>query len=243
MKDSFYFSHDYNARNDEKVVKMLSKEGWAGYGLYWALAEKLYEAGGYLEKDYESIAFDLRTDSERIKKIVEEYKLFELSAEKFSSKTILARLKERKLKSEKARKSATIKWDKHYANAKRPLSERSAIKERKGKEIKGKERKEEIEEREVAIAPPPSQVNKEFFERGEIYNKALTHFSGKFNTPTLELSAELDKFISYWTELNKSGTKQRWQMEKTFELKRRLATWFGNVNKFGAKPVKTIKSF
>jgi len=36
---------------------------------------------------------------------------------------------------------------------------------------------------------------------------------------------EMTKFIRYWTELNASGKKQRWQTEKTFEVGKRLATW------------------
>lgn len=49
---------------------------------------------------------------------------------------------------------------------------------------------------------------------------------------------ELAKFVNYWTEKNHSGTKERWQLERTFEVKRRLATWFSNVNKFsGVKNV------
>lgn len=52
---------------------------------------------------------------------------------------------------------------------------------------------------------------------------------------------EVKKFISYWTEPTRSGKKQRWETEKTFELKRRLATWFMNVNKFsGQKEKKTF---
>ncbi len=43
---------------------------------------------------------------------------------------------------------------------------------------------------------------------------------------------ELDKFISYWTEPTKSGKKQRWQTEKTFEVRRRLSTWMGNFEKY-----------
>ena len=46
---------------------------------------------------------------------------------------------------------------------------------------------------------------------------------------------EIGKFIGYWTELNPSGTKQRWQMQKTFEVNKRLATWFGNSEKFGRR--------
>lgn len=48
----------------------------------------------------------------------------------------------------------------------------------------------------------------------------------------LEKSAiwnEIKAFASYWTELNPTGTKQRWQMQKTFEVERRLTTWFGRA--------------
>lgn len=45
---------------------------------------------------------------------------------------------------------------------------------------------------------------------------------------------EIDKFISYWTESNQKG-KQRWQMEKVFDIKRRLGTWFSNFNKYNKK--------
>ncbi len=43
---------------------------------------------------------------------------------------------------------------------------------------------------------------------------------------------ELAKFLSYWTEPNKSGTKQRWELQKTFEVGRRLATWFSRHQDF-----------
>jgi len=37
---------------------------------------------------------------------------------------------------------------------------------------------------------------------------------------------EIRNFCSYWTELNGTGTREKWQMQKTFEVDRRLATWF-----------------
>lgn len=40
---------------------------------------------------------------------------------------------------------------------------------------------------------------------------------------------EVLKFNNYWTELNGTGKKKRWELQKTFEWKRRLNTWFGNV--------------
>lgn len=44
--------------------------------------------------------------------------------------------------------------------------------------------------------------------------------------------SEIKKFERYWTEMNQSGTKQRWQKEKAFEVDRRLVTWFAKKNEF-----------
>ncbi len=41
-KETYYFSHDYNTRNDFKIKKMIMKLGYTAYGVYWALIEDLY---------------------------------------------------------------------------------------------------------------------------------------------------------------------------------------------------------
>jgi hypothetical protein len=43
---------------------------------------------------------------------------------------------------------------------------------------------------------------------------------------------EIKKFFSYWTEPNKSRTKLKWEMQQTWDTKRRLGTWFVNSVKF-----------
>lgn len=35
----------------------------------------------------------------------------------------------------------------------------------------------------------------------------------------------IEKFCQYWTEPNRSGTKMRFELEKVFDIPRRLATW------------------
>jgi len=43
------------------------------------------------------------------------------------------------------------------------------------------------------------------------------------------LSTDLcQEFVDYWTERNKSGTKMKFEMQKTFDIKRRLARWVKN---------------
>lgn len=43
---------------------------------------------------------------------------------------------------------------------------------------------------------------------------------------------EMAKFASHWTEPTKSGKKVRWELEKTFDVKRRLVTWLTNAAKW-----------
>lgn len=44
--------------------------------------------------------------------------------------------------------------------------------------------------------------------------------------------SEIKKFYFYWTELNGTGTKQRWQKQDAFQVDRRLVTWFGKIDQF-----------
>jgi len=140
-KDTFYFSHDYNARNDEKIKMLIRKHGMIGYGVFWAIVEDLYNNANALRTDYDGIAYDLRLHSDIIKSVVNDFDLFEINGDYFGSSSVQERLDQRNEKSLSARKSASYRWNKkeENANALRTLSEGNAIKERKGKEIKGKE--------------------------------------------------------------------------------------------------------
>lgn len=44
--------------------------------------------------------------------------------------------------------------------------------------------------------------------------------------------AEMLKFRNHWTELTPNGRKQKWELERTFEIKKRLGTWFRNAVKW-----------
>jgi hypothetical protein len=41
-----------------------------------------------------------------------------------------------------------------------------------------------------------------------------------------------NNFYLYWTELTQNKTKMKFQLEKTFEVSKRLNTWANNENKF-----------
>jgi len=79
----------------------------------------------------------------------------------------------------------------------------------------------------AANAATPADEAREFFSGGKVYQEVLQALSVKI--PQERAERELEKFTLYWTEKNTTGTKQRWQQERTFEVKRRLYTWLSRV--------------
>lgn len=133
-KETFYFSHDFNARGDRKMVNLLMTCGIEGVGIYWCIVEMLFEEGGYLMRtECERIAFELRTECERIEKVINS-SLFSGDNDRFWSESVLRRLEIRKEKSKTARESANYRWD--NAKPMRTHSDSNAIKESKLKENK-----------------------------------------------------------------------------------------------------------
>ncbi len=116
MKETFFFPHDYNARNDRKLIKLVSTHGMAGLGVYWCVVEMLYEEAGYLPIEYDRITFELRTEYDLVKSVINDFELFQFDEEKFWSETAISRLKLRMDKSEKARNSVLLRWEKYERN-------------------------------------------------------------------------------------------------------------------------------
>jgi hypothetical protein len=137
MKDTQYFPHDTNARNDTKIQKLLMKHGMAGIGLYWCLIEMLYEQDGKLPlADMETYAFALRSDSEFLNEVISGFGLFKKNKSHFWSESANKRLNEIKNRSNSARRSAYARWG--NANAMQSHNDSNAIKESKVKESKRK---------------------------------------------------------------------------------------------------------
>lgn len=106
MKDTFYFQHDYNARNDSKIIKLMRVHGLAGVGAYWCIVEYLYQNGGKLKlEECESIAFALHTDCDCITSVVQDFDLFQNDGVFFWSKSINKRVIRRQEIAESRKKS------------------------------------------------------------------------------------------------------------------------------------------
>jgi hypothetical protein len=87
-----------------------------------------------------------------------------------------------------------------------------------------------------ASAHTPKLSNSLFFEEVKNWKKGnplaepvtdeLKFFVDTTGLTKNEVWNEVQKFVLYWTEKNPTGKKERWELERTFEVRRRLLTWF-----------------
>ena len=64
-----------------------------------------------------------------------------------------------------------------------------------------------------------SKSKKSLKEREHEFGASLIPYVEKYSKETIRA------FFNYWTEKNKSGTKMRFELEKTWETSKRLQTW------------------
>lgn len=156
-----YFSHDYNSRNDRKMVAFLKKHKAQGLGVYWTTIEMLHEEGGYMQLDaitFTSIGAPIGCSSEFVKKVIEdcinEFKLMKKAEDRFTADRVLKNLNKRKeirelkVKAGKASAAAKLQNSTPVEHVLAPVEQmptrvqHNSTKERKGKEKKKKEKRE-----------------------------------------------------------------------------------------------------
>lgn len=169
-----YFSHDTDARNEDKMLGVRMELGAEGYGMYWMLLEKLAaEKTHILTLDMAKLSWDLRCDTDKLSRLINNYGLFVLDQEngQFWSEGLMNRMEKAdaisNVRSEagkagveaKRRKANMAKNEQNQAKNKQNTSicldedeqnddlleqNLSKIKEIKGKEIKENKIKENI---------------------------------------------------------------------------------------------------
>ena len=197
MKSStYYFSHDYNAANDTKILFLRHQLGMEGYGIYWYLIEQLANAGGKLPLELIPVlAMQMHCTDVKVNGVLMNFDLFTIESGEFWSHRLQDHLELRLKLSQSGKTGANNRWKNRGAIGE-AIGEGNA-KERKGKEIK---------------------VNINLIDEVQTFKS--------------ELGDEFDNFVMYWTEPNKNG-KLRYELEKFFDIKRRVNTWLQNKNKYG----------
>ena len=155
-KDTFWFSHDYNAKDDPKCVLLIDQLGLEGYGIFWVLIETLR---GQPELCYPmalipALAKRYGTTAQKMEAVIRGFDLFEVREEKFFySNSLIDRVMRYKeiqdKKSAAALKANQIRWEKEKERRLLEASERTPdgiqtesertpnLSNNKGKEIKG----------------------------------------------------------------------------------------------------------
>lgn len=133
-KKQSYFSHDSNARNSEKLIRLRMRHKAAGYGVFFMILERLREEPNYMSvKDYNVIAFDLREDASLIKSVVEDFGLFVFTEDGkyFYSESFSRRMgikdDEKAKRSEAGKKGMARRWANAEKSAENPSENNTVI--------------------------------------------------------------------------------------------------------------------
>jgi hypothetical protein len=206
---SYYFSHDYNAANDTKVLFLRHQLGMEGYGIYWFIIERLADAGGKLPIELIPVlAMQMQSTDIKVKGVIMQFDLFSINEGEFWSERLNEHLGLRALLSESGKNGAISRWKNGEANGV-AIGEGNA---KKRKENKIKENKTNINNKDNFV-----NSIEEFKEiLGDSYNE----------------------FIEYWCESDKNG-KLRYELEKFFDVKRRINTWIKNKLRYGNSKTST----
>ena len=241
MKETYYFSHDYNARSDPKIINLQIKHGMQGIGCYWSIIEMLYEQGGEIPLEYERIAYVLRTEQTVIQSIINDFNLFIFQDGLLSSTSVLRRIDERKQKSTKAKESINKRWEKYRLNTNvsktdTNVSKNDTIKERKGKERIRKESKGEIEKENHS----PFEL---FLLENQIENNdALEFLSSEmwFESKAMQLKSQTDILIEKAKDFL-VDIRHRDQIEgkQLPDLRSHFVSWF-KLKREAEKPDKPV---
>lgn len=191
-----YLQHQSNSFTDIKIIKMRSKLGIESYGIFWALLELLFnEENKLCVDDYSVLAFSLQCDADKLKSVIEDFDLFIIEDNCFYSKRLNEHIDTINSKSLKAKESVNKRWEKIRTNNDSNTS----------RVYKSIEDNSKVDK---------SKVNKRVIE----FKNSINQIEGVNNN-------DKENFFLYWSELNKSGTKQKFELEKTWDLNRRLKRW------------------
>lgn len=113
MSENYWFSHDFNAKDDPKIMLLIDELGMEGYGIYWVLIETLR---GCPEAQYRyplrlipSLARKYATTSPKVETVIRNYGLFIIeNKEFFLSKSLCKRMEKYDFKREQMRINARI---------------------------------------------------------------------------------------------------------------------------------------
>lgn len=115
-KERFYFQHDHNARNDDKILMLRDKFGAEGYGIFWLIVENMSEApDGMIKKKFmPGLCVGIGVAMPKLQEFLDfcvSIKLFKFRRGNYLSGRVLRDKEWRKKKAELAKSAAKKRWE------------------------------------------------------------------------------------------------------------------------------------
>lgn len=246
MKETFYFSHDYNARDDEKIINMLADLWMEWYWIYWWLLEILAQNNWqYSLESIKWLAHKLWTSIENITRVITLYNLFitEDNNKIFYNKRLLEHIQNIQQNKQKKAEAGKIWMAKRWWPSNKSITpvitedntaitkhnKLNYIKLNKIKINNKKNISKDIWKKEIIttkVVTLKELIKQEFTQEfiDEVYKK--------FNLTKNDFIESSEGFVLYWTEKNQNWIKERWEKEKTFDVKLRYRTRIRNSSKW-----------
>lgn len=167
MKNNFYFQHDSNSRNDEKILELRAEFGLEGYAVFFMLLESMSETkDGWLSlESLGGLGLGYGLAKARLETIINrcfELKLLVLEGKRFTSNRMLSHLAFREKLSEAGKKGAKRSLSTRVKNSQalatlKPGSSHPSTKERKVNTF--------LTERAEALLPQPINSEESFIQK------------------------------------------------------------------------------
>lgn len=238
-----WFKHDYNARNDDKILELRAEMGWEGYGLFFALIEMMCDnEQGYIDgQKIGGLSLGLNVPKDTLKEFIEhclDIGLFYIGDdEMIHNNRVDIHVDKMNSYIEAGKKGAKKRWNKQ--------SDRGAKGGLKGSDAtpnadKSRVDKRREEKNRVATPPEFDEVLDYFLNKG--FSKQLaTKFYNYYQEPMEDRNGRVwkdqdgktvkswkQKAISVWFKNKKNGSYEKGSTEHGQSVSERVDRIFDN---------------
>ena len=112
MNKSLYFSHDYTASDDVKILFLRQSLGMEGIGIFWYIIERMAQAGGLLPlKIIPVLSMQMQVTETKVQGVIHNFDLFTIEEDSFFSRRLNESLNLRKTLQEAGRRGAEKRFN------------------------------------------------------------------------------------------------------------------------------------
>lgn len=203
-----YYLHDSTAFSDEKITELYMKFGYEGLGLFYTALEKFALQEKPIKTEVLKKQLNVGKKLEKCWSFMEEIGIISSNNGETFNKQLLNFSEKYQIKKQK--NVERVKQWRENQQVKENVTRNEHVRNTpkvNGSKVNG------------------SKVN-DIEERKLKFSSSLSNYLDKYGREIL------NEFYKYWTEPNKSNTKFRQELEKTWDLERRLETWAKNEKNF-----------